>query len=128
LVLALAGVALSLLLMPPLAAAQQGAPLTSESSARYDPDLWDIARGGQLYDNWALALDRELPGESHPSYPPVGRREGGTTWRCKECHGWDYMGEDGAYVRISSASSPTRPTATPPKCFRSPRCASWHCS
>jgi thiosulfate dehydrogenase len=99
LVLALAGVALSLLLMPPLAAAQQGAPLTSESSARYDPDLWDIARGGQLYDNWALALDRELPGESHPSYPPVGRREGGTTWRCKECHGWDYMGEDGAYGR-----------------------------
>ena len=20
-----------------------------------------------------------------------------TNWRCKECHGWDYMGKDGAY-------------------------------
>jgi thiosulfate dehydrogenase len=94
-----AGLALSLLLTPLLAAAQQGAPITAESDARYDPDLWDIARGGQLYDNWAAALDKELPDPSHPSYPPVGKRKGGTTWRCKTCHGWDYMGEDGAYGR-----------------------------
>ncbi len=99
LVLALAGVALTLLLAPLPAAAQQGAPLTTEAAARYDPDLWDIARGGQLYDNWAVALDKEAPEQSHPSYPPVGKREGGATWRCKECHGWDYMGEDGAYGR-----------------------------
>jgi len=24
-------------------------------------------------------------------------RTGSDTWRCKECHGWDYMGVDGAY-------------------------------
>jgi len=24
-------------------------------------------------------------------------RSGKDTWRCKECHGWDYMGVDGAY-------------------------------
>ncbi len=69
------------------------------AAAQYDPDLWDIARGGQLYDNWAAALDRELPEETHPSYPSVGKQKGGVTWRCKECHGWDYMGEDGAYGR-----------------------------
>ncbi len=97
--LALAGVALTLSLTPLPAAAQQGAPLTAESAARYQPDLWDIARGGQLYDNWFVALDKEPPEQSHPSYPPVGKREGGATWRCKECHGWDYMGEDGAYGR-----------------------------
>jgi thiosulfate dehydrogenase len=96
---ALTGVALSLLLAPLPAAAQQGAPLRAEADARYDPDLWDIARGGQLYDDWAAALDKEPPAQSHPSYPPVGKRKGGATWRCKECHGWDYMGEDGAYGR-----------------------------
>ena len=24
-------------------------------------------------------------------------RSGADTWRCKECHGWDYQGVDGAY-------------------------------
>ena len=99
LALALTGVALTLLLTPLPAAAQQGAPLAAETAARYDPDLWDIVRGGILYDNWAVALDKEPPQQSHPSYPPVGKRKGGATWRCKECHGWDYMGEDGAYGR-----------------------------
>ncbi len=101
LTLALTGMALSLLLAPPPAAAQQGAPIRAEADTRYDPDLWDIARGGQLYDDWVAALDKEPPQQSHPSYPPVGKRKGGATWRCKECHGWDYMGEDGAYGRGS---------------------------
>jgi mono/diheme cytochrome c family protein len=83
----------------PATAQQSGNPVRAESAAKYDPDLWDIARGGQLYDNWAAALDKELPKKSHPSYPSVGKRKGGVTWRCKECHGWDYMGEDGAYGR-----------------------------
>jgi thiosulfate dehydrogenase len=91
--------AVGLLIAPLPAAAQQSAPLVSESAARYDPDIWDIARGGQLYDNWAAALDTELPEQTHPSYPAIGKRKGGVTWRCKECHGWDYMGEDGAYGR-----------------------------
>ncbi len=25
-------------------------------------------------------------------------RSGADTWRCKECHGWDYLGRDGAYA------------------------------
>ncbi|MDA1089214.1 MAG: cytochrome c [Proteobacteria bacterium] len=71
----------------------------AQSTAKYDKDLWDIARGGQLYDNWAVALDKELPKKNHPSYPTIGKKKGGITWRCKECHGWDYMGEDGSYGR-----------------------------
>ena len=98
--LALACLTLPILLAAlPAAAQQTGAQRAEESAARHDMDLWDIARGGQLYDNWALALDRDLPEKTHPSYPTVGKGKGGVTWRCKECHGWDYMGEDGAYGR-----------------------------
>ena len=28
---------------------------------------------------------------------PAGKQSGAGTWRCKECHGWDYRGRDGAY-------------------------------
>jgi len=60
--------------------------------------FWSMARGGQLYDNWAEVLEVKLPSETHPSYPATGKQKGGTTWRCKECHGWDYRGVDGAYA------------------------------
>jgi len=62
-----------------------------------DPDIWDIARGGQLYDDWMAVLEHPTPEGDHPAYPSIGKKKGKTTWRCKECHGWDYMGEDGAY-------------------------------
>lgn len=58
---------------------------------------WDIARGGQLYDNWGKVIGRDLPKETHPAYPATGKQKGEATWRCKECHGWDYKGADGAY-------------------------------
>lgn len=60
-------------------------------------EFWETLRGGLLYDNWAKVLYRDLPGETHPSYPEAGKKKGGSTWRCKECHGWDYRGVDGAY-------------------------------
>lgn len=63
--------------------------------------VWDIARGGQLYDNWAKVLGKELPKETHPAYPSTGKQKSGATWRCKECHGWDYKGADGAYSKGS---------------------------
>ena len=63
--------------------------------------VWDIARGGQLYDNWAKVLGKELPAETHPAYPTSGKQKGTATWRCKECHGWDYKGADGAYGKGS---------------------------
>jgi thiosulfate dehydrogenase len=55
-----------------------------------------LAMGGILYDNW-LAQTRVKIKKNHPSYPPVGKQKGETTWRCKECHGWDYKGSSGAY-------------------------------
>jgi len=65
-------------------------------------DTWSIAEGGKLYDHWSKALyydTKNLP--THPSYPKTGKQNGETTWRCKECHGWDYKGKDGAYAKGS---------------------------
>jgi thiosulfate dehydrogenase len=39
------------------------------------------------------------PEGAHPAYPERGRRSGAETWRCVECHGWDYKGRDGRYAR-----------------------------
>ena len=65
----------------------------------HDPtNIWAVARGGQLYDNWMSVMEREAPEGSHPAYPADGKKSGASTWRCKECHGWDYMGVAGAYA------------------------------
>ena len=53
-------------------------------------DIWDIARGGQLYDNWMDVLELDPPPGRHPAYSAAGQKDGAATWRCKECHGWDY--------------------------------------
>ncbi len=63
--------------------------------------IWEISNGGILYDDWAAALMIALPDMTHPAYPSAGKQKGGTTWRCKECHGWDYKGKDGAYGKGS---------------------------
>lgn len=82
-----------------------GMPMaTSADSEEARSQVWDIARGGQLYDNWAKVLGKELPVETHPAYPSSGKQKGATTWRCKECHGWDYKGADGAYGKGSHYS------------------------
>ncbi|HUU42108.1 MAG TPA: hypothetical protein VMW42_14330 [Desulfatiglandales bacterium] len=60
-----------------------------------------LARGGILYDNWLDELSVEID-KTHPSYPSAGQKKGAATWRCKECHGWDYKGKAGAYGSGSS--------------------------
>jgi thiosulfate dehydrogenase len=59
-----------------------------------------IARGGMLYDNWYEVLEQGKPETSHPAYPSDKKYadEPASNWRCKECHGWDYHGADGAYA------------------------------
>ena len=59
-----------------------------------------VARGGLLYDTWW----RVVPGATEPkdnqalwSLQTTNKRKGSVSWRCKECHGWDYKGKDGAY-------------------------------
>jgi len=58
-----------------------------------------IVRGGRLYDNWFVEVRDRPPTIRHPAYPPDGKyaQDPGATWRCTECHGWDYLGKDGAY-------------------------------
>lgn len=67
-------------------------------------EAWLLAAGGRIYDNWWNALDVAEPKGTHPSYPEAGAKSGNTTWRCKECHGWDYQGKDGVYSQGSHYS------------------------
>ncbi len=60
----------------------------------------DIKQGGLLYDKWYKLKKVEVT-ENHPSYPAEGKKSGADTWRCKECHGWDYIGKDGRYQKGS---------------------------
>jgi thiosulfate dehydrogenase len=55
--------------------------------------------GGLLYDKWWKVTGVEEPNEDNPVFArqTTNTRTGGDTWRCKECHGWDYQGVDGAY-------------------------------
>ena len=59
-----------------------------------------MARGGKLYDRWYKVIDADKPTKSHPLYPSDKgyADDPGSNWRCKECHGWDYQGKDGAYA------------------------------
>lgn len=93
-VIAMVAVALAVVFVATPMAAQQRGVVSPQSS---DPEIWDIARGGQLYDDWMVVLEHDTPNGNHPAYPSIGKKKGKATWRCKECHGWDYLGEDGAY-------------------------------
>jgi len=82
-------IALAFTLASPMTAVADDNPQVS--------DFWHTLQGGQLYDNWAKLLFKKAPEQTHPSYPAKGKQKGAGTWRCKECHGWDYRGRDGAY-------------------------------
>lgn len=56
-----------------------------------------VSHGGRLYDKWWAELNLAEPRITHPAYPEAGGLHGAATWRCKECHGWDYRGDEGAY-------------------------------
>lgn len=83
-----------------LAAAACGAALLLPAlPAAADETLSHVTRGGRLYDNWWRELDEKPPADRHPSYPlgAAAANDGPRTWRCVECHGWDYRGVDGQY-------------------------------
>lgn len=71
-------------------------------------EMASLVRGGRLYDNWRresgvyLLASNNLVhaiNRRHPAYPLDKKfaRNPEVNWRCKECHGWDYKGVDGAY-------------------------------
>ncbi|MFQ5595750.1 MAG: c-type cytochrome [Anaerolineae bacterium] len=82
--LTLSLVVLSSLLLVAVASAQSG----------------NVSRGARLYDKWWGELGVDAPTTDHPLWATqsTNTRSGADTWRCKECHGWDYMGKDGAYA------------------------------
>lgn len=62
-----------------------------------------IPRGAALYDKWFAVIGTD-PSVSVPvgnmpiwSRQVTNSRSGSDTWRCTTCHGWDYLGKDGAY-------------------------------
>jgi len=57
----------------------------------------DALRGGQLWDRWWVVNGGSTPVGDHPLYPAIGQQSGANTFRCKECHGWDYKGVNGAF-------------------------------
>jgi thiosulfate dehydrogenase len=62
----------------------------------------DLKRGGLMYDKWWKINGGTEPTTTNPLYPSVGQKSGASTWQCKECHGWDYIGKDGHYASGSS--------------------------
>ena len=81
----------------PSSATRADEPMTETS-------IFTIARGGLLYDKWWAVLEHDPPEATHPAYPAAGKQKGAATWRCKECHGWDYRGAEGAYAKGSHYS------------------------
>jgi thiosulfate dehydrogenase len=58
-----------------------------------------VSIGGRLYDKWWVEAEVDQPEGDQPLWASqdTNTRSGSGTWRCKECHGWDYMGAEGAY-------------------------------
>lgn len=63
------------------------------------PPPGSVSRGGRLYDNWWSEAGLDTPTGDQPLWASqsTNTRSGADTWRCKECHGWDYKGAEGAY-------------------------------
>jgi thiosulfate dehydrogenase len=60
----------------------------------------NIKNGALFYDNWPKMKKEDIK-DTHPLYPATSKKSGKSTWRCKECHGWDYIGKDGRYSKGS---------------------------
>ena len=68
-------------------------------------ELSSIARGGRLYDKYFQENKTAKPTTDHAAYPKKGGEYGkDASWRCKECHGWDGLGKDGAYSKGGHAT------------------------
>lgn len=63
------------------------------------PQSSPVTEGGRIYDEWFAAFGVEAPEGNQPLWATqtTNTSTGGDTWRCKECHGWDYKGVDGVY-------------------------------
>lgn len=71
---------------------------STETPSAPSPEV--LIPGAILYDRWYSALGKEAPAGDMPvwSRQNTNSRSGPDTWRCVECHGWDYKGVEGAYA------------------------------
>lgn len=76
------------------------------SARNFHPSTDDVTIGAQLYDNWYALLQVEPPSANMPIWErqTTNTRSGPDTWRCSECHGWDYKGSEGIYGSGSHAT------------------------
>jgi len=65
-----------------------------------------VANGGRLYDDWQVHTGGQRQALPHPAYPSKAyyANSANETWRCKECHGWDYKGALGQYAKGNHAT------------------------
>ena len=66
----------------------------------------DAITGAQLYDKWYAVEGAKQPVGNMPIWERQknNSRSGPETWRCSECHGWDYLGSEGVYKTGSHAT------------------------
>lgn len=82
------------------------APTATQAPTETPALSGDPIRGGLLYNDWMKGLGVDVPAADQPLWATqtTNTRTGKDTWRCKECHGWDYLGKDGAYGKGSHAT------------------------
>ncbi|MBI3914788.1 MAG: c-type cytochrome [Chloroflexi bacterium] len=100
--------------------AATAAPTAAPTTAAAPKLSGDLVRGGVLYDTWWEVIEAKAPTGDQPLWKTqtTNTRKGEITWRCKECHGWDYKGKDGAYGSgshktgfVGIAGAKTKPAA-----------------
>lgn len=81
-----------------------GAGTVAATNAQQPDD--SITHGAQLYDRWFAVLGVSAPPGNMPIWERqiTNTRSGPDTWRCSECHGWDYKGSEGVYGSGSHAT------------------------
>jgi mono/diheme cytochrome c family protein len=93
-------IALLVLLVAGLVLLLAGTGFVFTRGQQQTPASQDLVAGAQLYDSWFAALGVDPPPGNMPlwSRQSTNTRSGADTWRCSECHGWDYQGSQGAYA------------------------------
>jgi thiosulfate dehydrogenase len=73
--------------------------IVSHAQAQGNGTQKEIIQGAILYDKWYAALGVNAPPGNMPIWgrQTTNTRSGPDTWRCVECHGWDYRGSNGEY-------------------------------
>lgn len=78
-----------------LSVTQAGEPILGLSKDRSVPIAWQESIGGQLYSDWPRVLLFRGPFTKHPLWTGSAAALNTETWRCVNCHGWDYRGSAG---------------------------------